>query len=301
MLQTPIAKDTTGRINTADGAGNALLHTFLEKHGDLMTMTSLIFSLFAVLITVFNPKGGWFAIVKRRGKDENDSKKTAGKDEVQKDGVSTDDQNNKKSKEDGALAPAGYVTQKKFDEELFELKKQLKQIQSTLDGKANTRNLDISVSDLDSRLKLAEKALEGESVFIKDGNGEQRAASNPPVTAASVPALEPAEQTAPTITIFAKLPDIEGGFSPNILTPVQNGEQVYEIEITGDTAAFGIAAGSDAQSYALSDFKYLLAGACEFINQPLPNSRIITRSKGTLVKIANDWQIDKKAKIEFVR
>lgn len=97
---------------------------------------------------------------------------------------------------------------------------------------------------------------------------------------------------------FAKFRDLENGFSSSILSSVQNGEQTYQLEITGDSALYGVSDNIKAQKYALSNYEYL-SDACDFINQAELGSQIYTVEKGWLTKSAGNWIIQSKALIEF--
>lgn len=99
--------------------------------------------------------------------------------------------------------------------------------------------------------------------------------------------------------LYAVLPDNINSFSQSVFSNNQNGEQVYEIQINGDSATYVVSSDMKAQKYALTDFNYFLSSACELINQPTKDSRINTVTKGTLVKSGSDWIIQSKAKIEF--
>ena len=55
-----------------------------------------------------------------------------------------------------------------------------------------------------------------------------------------------------------------------------------------------------SQKYALSNYRYYLEKACDFLNEPMPNCRIDTKEYGQLEKTGSDWIIQKKAQIEFV-
>jgi hypothetical protein len=99
--------------------------------------------------------------------------------------------------------------------------------------------------------------------------------------------------------VYAKFANLDEGFGPDIITTAQNGEQVYEIEITGDNAVFRIANDIDAQRYALAEAAYTFNKACELVNQPFKGCRIVLHREGTLVKMSGNWIIQQKAKIEF--
>jgi len=97
---------------------------------------------------------------------------------------------------------------------------------------------------------------------------------------------------------FAKYPNLENGFSSSILKSTQNGEQTYEIEITGDEASYSVSNDAKAQKYALFNYEYL-TNACELKNQPEANSKIYTLEKGTLKNSSGNWIIQNKAVIQF--
>jgi hypothetical protein len=98
---------------------------------------------------------------------------------------------------------------------------------------------------------------------------------------------------------YAKMVDLDNGFSAGMLSTVQNGEQVYEIQTSGDTAIYRISTDSGAQKYALVEFTYTLGKACELSNQPFKGCQIVLQKEGSLAKIAGDWIIQSKAIIQF--
>jgi len=99
---------------------------------------------------------------------------------------------------------------------------------------------------------------------------------------------------------YAKMPDQSNGFSNDIFRSEQNGEQVYEIAVAGNTATYWISNDPGAQYYALNDVNYILGRACTLSNQPFPNCRINTKQKGTLTKTTEGWAIANKAVVEFL-
>lgn len=99
--------------------------------------------------------------------------------------------------------------------------------------------------------------------------------------------------------VYAKMPDLNNGFSNDILRNEQNGEQVYEIIITDQTATYSVSGNTAAQGYALNDVSYILGRACTLGNQPFPNCRIDNKLNGTLTKTAEGWTIGNKALVEF--
>lgn len=109
----------------------------------------------------------------------------------------------------------------------------------------------------------------------------------------------PANSVKKEETIYAKMPDLNNGFSNDILRKEQNGEQVYEIFITDQTATYSVSSDTAAQGYALNDVSYILGRACTLGNQPFPNCRIDTKLNGTLTKTAEGWTIGNKALVEF--
>lgn len=126
----------------------------------------------------------------------------------------------------------------------------------------------------------------------------------PKKSATSVVNIESAVQvTAPEepehCVFYAKLADLDDGFSAAVMDSQQNGEQIYEIKVEGETAAYGISTDPNAQKYALAEFTFTLGKACELLNQPFKGCQIILQREGTLVKIAGNWIIQQKAQIEF--
>ena len=99
--------------------------------------------------------------------------------------------------------------------------------------------------------------------------------------------------------LYAKLPDLGNGFGSSILSNNQNGEQIYEIQVSGDKGIFVVSSDINAQKYALSDFNYYLPNACNMLNQPTKGARIDTVKEGTLTKSGGNWIIKDRAQIEF--
>jgi len=109
-----------------------------------------------------------------------------------------------------------------------------------------------------------------------------------------------ATQQPANIIRYAKFRDLDGGFSPEILSETQNGEQTYMILISGDQATYEVVPDPKAQTYALQNFEYL-SDACDIRNQVQAGGRIHTISPGTLSRSPeNNWNIGTKAVIEFV-
>ena len=79
----------------------------------------------------------------------------------------------------------------------------------------------------------------------------------------------------------------------------QNGEQIYEIQVNGEKATYKITNEANPQKYALTDYNYYLAKACDFQNQPVKNCKINTTLEGTLTLSSGNWIIQSKARIEF--
>ncbi|OCX54273.1 hypothetical protein BEL04_08425 [Mucilaginibacter sp. PPCGB 2223] len=158
-----------------------------------------------------------------------------------------------------------------------------------LQYKANERDLRelaVKVRNLEERFKQMEQPLQREHVW---DDFERRTAEPEP---------DHQEEEAQT-TFFAKLANLDNGFSASLLSVTQNGEQVYEIHITGDTGTYRISEDPSAQRYALAEPDYTLGKACELLGTPYKGCRIILRSEGTLQRSAGDWIIQQKAQIEF--
>lgn len=108
-----------------------------------------------------------------------------------------------------------------------------------------------------------------------------------------------APQAAPEELHYAKMADLENGFSNGILSTVQNGEQIYEITTRQDSGVYRISENPEAQRYALAEFNFTLGKACDLQRQPFKDCRIMMKSEGTLQKIAGNWIIQTRAKIDF--
>lgn len=171
-------------------------------------------------------------------------------------------------------------------EEIKAIKARITQNQSDSQKPLQNRisSLEDRVSDLESRIR------------------NMKMEANIVSTTSNLEFEKPSSSTAAINTqnnAFAKLPDLGNGFSSVILAKEQNGEQIYEIEITGDNAIFTITEDKYAQKYALSDPNYYLSSACDFYNQPVKGANIKVIENGTLTKSGSNWIIQSKAKIEF--
>jgi len=170
------------------------------------------------------------------------------------------------------------------EERINTIIKELSTLKLQLDIKSDKQsNLIIfnKLDELETRLKLTEnKSADTNNVNIKKSNKEEFDLIN-------------------KTKKFAKIPDLTRGFSNMVLVDLQNGEQIYEIQVDDNAATFRITNDLDAQKYALSDFNYYLATACIFVNQPVKGSRIQTNKDGVLKKDSQNWIIETKAVIEF--
>jgi hypothetical protein len=119
----------------------------------------------------------------------------------------------------------------------------------------------------------------------------------PPIAEPQTEVLAP--QAPPEELHYAKMADLENGFSTGILSTVQNGEQIYEITTHEDSGVYRISENPNAQRYALAEFNFTLGKACDLQRQPFKDCRIMMISEGTLQKIAGNWIIQKRAKIDF--
>lgn len=106
------------------------------------------------------------------------------------------------------------------------------------------------------------------------------------------------QQSSSTVK-YARYPDMSNGFTNGALKDSQNGELIFEIQVSGNNASFSVSDDSSAQAFALSDYKNYLSDACDLANQPSKGCRIITQSIGSLSKSGSNWIIQNKAKIEF--
>lgn len=146
-----------------------------------------------------------------------------------------------------------------------------------------------TIKVLDARLSSLEKQI------AKIADAQNAAAK-------TKPAVSTKSNKQPAVTAqkkYAKLPDLQNGFSNEVLQDVQNGEQIYELDITGEQAVFVISQDAAVQKYALSDFRYYLSNGCELTNQPVKDSRIVMNEPGLLSSSDNGWKIEKKAVITF--
>lgn len=155
---------------------------------------------------------------------------------------------------------------------------------------AEHEKLELIVADLKAKLFDFEsrfKALEDDSrvVELKVEKSDRASVSQ------DSPALE---------MLYAKFPDTYEGFSAATLSSQQDGEKIYEIAITGETATYKISEDKDAQSYALSDYTYYLGNACTMENAPEKDCRIFTEVPGKLFRKGKDWTIETKARIKFI-
>ena len=109
---------------------------------------------------------------------------------------------------------------------------------------------------------------------------------------------DPQSQISPKL-LYAKFADLDDGFSANVLSGTQNGENVYEIESVDDTAIYRISSDPSAQKYALAEYSFTLGKACELENQPFKGCQIYLKQKGLLLNLSGNWIIQQKAIIEF--
>lgn len=168
------------------------------------------------------------------------------------------------------------------------LKEDLKEIRTRLSQRQN-----VDFKPIEDKLKSIENRLgqlENQPRTVEFAVEKQQV---------SQPIKQQVTQQPSTQSLFAKLPDNGNSFSQSILTDNQNGEQIYEIQVSGDKGTFVVSNDANAQKYALSDFNYYLPNACDMLNQPTKGARIVTIEKGTIAKSGGNWVIQNKAKIEF--
>jgi hypothetical protein len=166
----------------------------------------------------------------------------------------------------------------------------------------NNRLVHSDLSGLAEKIKLVEEKVmqmgqltrEKEWTNFKKKNIEEEAGQ---VSKNQTPVRE-STQTDRQI-VYAKLADLDDGFSSGIISLTQNGEQVYEIQTEGDTGVYRISSDPNAQKYALAESTFTLGKACELLNQPFKGCQIVLQKEGSLLNISGNWIIQQKAKIEF--
>jgi hypothetical protein len=190
----------------------------------------------------------------------------------------------KKQKKNPAPADAGNGSK---DIDKFESK--IAALNTQLPLKADVsavQAMEQKIAGMETRIKQLEKKPQGDTGV---SNNEKVQTQKKPVAAM---------ETAPIF--YAKMPDLANGFSNDILRKEQNGEQVYEIAVAGNSAVYSVSSDPGAQHYALNDVNYILERVCTLNNQPFPNCRISTKQKGTLTKTTEGWAIADKAVVDFL-
>lgn len=107
----------------------------------------------------------------------------------------------------------------------------------------------------------------------------------------------------PTIQIYyARLDPIHANFQFQEFKTEPDKEHLYKIEINLENpkqALFSVVQRSEYHQLALLQAGKMLLPACQYINEPYNDSRIITIEPGILEKKENDWVIHRKAKVAF--
>jgi hypothetical protein len=177
-----------------------------------------------------------------------------------------------------------------------ELQQELGWLRSSLNSKPGQSDL----NGLAEKIKLIEDKIEQmeRPVREKEWTDFKKTTMAQNAVTASQPHVPDLAQTDGEL-FYAKLADLDDGFSFGIISPIQNGEQIYEIQTAGDTAVYRISSDANAQKYALAESTFTLGKACELLNQPFKGCQIVLQQEGSLIKISGNWIIQQKAKIEF--
>jgi hypothetical protein len=186
--------------------------------------------------------------------------------------------------------------QQEFDKKMAVAKDEAAKQQNALTDihhllQQGSNNASSNLSELQQQLN----AVKGELQKLQQNTQEARATLQPTIKS-NIPVTET------TTIVYAKLADLpNGGFRTADIKKEQNGEQVYEISITGQSATYVISDDRAVQGYALSDGpNYILADACKMLNSPPHNNcRILTKKEGVLRKTVDGWMIEQKAEIQF--
>ncbi|PTQ92421.1 hypothetical protein C8P68_11221 [Mucilaginibacter yixingensis] len=184
--------------------------------------------------------------------------------------------------------------------ELRQLQKEIMRLQNKLDDRPTINDL----NGLAERIKLVEgKYIERDS-YSREISWERddiqrtiagERSTTPEKTETTIVSDQPLSQQG---AFYAKMADLENGFSSKIITRHQDGEQLFEIFEQEDRAIYKITNDIDAQRYALAE-PGMLSRACELLNQPFKGCRIEMKKEGILTKAGDQWHIQLKAKIEF--
>jgi hypothetical protein len=174
-----------------------------------------------------------------------------------------------------------------LNRELRNFKQEVIKITSELskEMEANRRSVDNRIAELEANKNTLELALNNSSKPAQHPTPKDDAVI-------SAPLLENLK--------YAKFLDVDHmGFSKEMLTGEQNGEQTFEIKISGNKAEYYVSSDTRAQKFALQNYEYLTE-ACEVRGHPQITSRVYTLANGSLSKSPEgNWMIDVKAFIEF--
>ncbi len=141
----------------------------------------------------------------------------------------------------------------------------------------------------------------------------------PPVNPGSVPtpagAAVPSAEVPPAISApqapaapkpglksdrFARTADLGDGFSMGGLLPAAERGTIYQLALEGHIGTYRIVDNTESQQLALSDPYSYLSDACEYLNQPRPNARIMTEKPGQVSLQGDKWKIEQKARVSFM-
>ena len=130
----------------------------------------------------------------------------------------------------------------------------------------------------------------------------------PPTVAspASVPPAVPASSApaSPKPGIksdrYARTADLGDGFSTGGLLPASERGTIYQLSLEGHIGTYRVVDNTESQQLALSDPYSYLSDACEYLNQPRPNARIMTEKPGQVSLQGDKWKIEQKARVSFM-
>lgn len=99
---------------------------------------------------------------------------------------------------------------------------------------------------------------------------------------------------------YARTADLGDGFSTGGLLPASERGTIYQLSLEGHIGTYRVVDNTESQQLALSDPYSYLSDACEYLNQPRPNARIMTEKPGQVSLQGDKWKIEQKARVSFM-
>ncbi|OIN58050.1 hypothetical protein [Arsenicibacter rosenii] len=99
---------------------------------------------------------------------------------------------------------------------------------------------------------------------------------------------------------YARTADLGDGFSMGGLLPAAERGTIYQLALEGHIGTYRIVENTESQQLALSDPYSYLSDACEYLNQPRANARIMTEKPGQVSLQGDKWKIEQKARVSFM-